>query len=113
MMCGNCDRERKADLADIVQRGLGGGGCADRQFEIQMLGLREPDGSPASVVSVGGSVPTETGMTACYRSTRRPQNFSIASKSEVVVQEVVTMLDAVCSDEEISHFAHGEAKRPH
>ena len=40
MMCGNCDRERKADLADIVQRGLGDVPIANLKFKCSACGSR-------------------------------------------------------------------------
>ena len=53
-MCANCDREAKAELAAIIQKGSG-----DRpvtRTEIQVLGVRIADGPSAPVVSIGGPV---------------------------------------------------------
>jgi hypothetical protein len=37
LMCANCDREKKADLAAIIQRGLGE--RPDQRFEVPMLSV--------------------------------------------------------------------------
>jgi hypothetical protein len=40
LMCGNCDRERKADLAEIMQHGLGDVPITDEVARLHHLGSR-------------------------------------------------------------------------
>jgi len=51
-MCANCDRERKADLSAIVQRGLGDVPVTDLKFRCSACGSNtvHPHLSSASAV---------------------------------------------------------------
>jgi hypothetical protein len=56
IMCDNCDRQKRGDLAAIVARGLGA--HLDQKAEIQVRGVRVRPMLRTSFQRIGGSVQT-------------------------------------------------------